>query len=54
MTRFARRFFTSPLVGEVDREAIGRGVLFRMHCVRRSPPTLTLPHKGGGKSGFHP
>lgn len=49
MTRFARRFFTSPLVGEVDREAIGRGVSGERGRTS-SPPSLSLPHKGGGKN----
>lgn len=38
---------TSPLVGEVDREAVGRGV--SPYATRAdTPPALTLPRKGGG------
>ncbi len=38
--------FTSPLAGEVDREAVGRGVA--ANTVSASPPSLALPRKGGG------
>lgn len=45
--------FTSPLVGEVDRAAIGRGVSGE-HLRTSSPPSLSLPHKGGGKNPAAP
>ena len=41
------RVFTSPLEGEVDRAAIGRGVGHKLRACG-SPPSLTLPLKGGG------
>ena len=43
----ANSVFTSPLAGEVDREAIGRGVVPNS-AMSALPPSLTLPHKGGG------
>jgi len=40
---------TSPLVGEVGRPQAGReeGAFSESQFVQR-PPSLTLPHKGGG------
>ena len=38
---------TSLLAGEVDREAIGRGVVPNS-AMSEPPPSLTLPRKGGG------
>jgi excinuclease ABC subunit C len=37
---------TSPLVGEVGAEGAGRGV--DVGAIQELPPSLTLPHKGGG------
>jgi hypothetical protein len=44
MTAFS---FTSPLAGEVDRVAVGRGVGLGSIL---EPPSLSLPRKGGGES----
>jgi hypothetical protein len=48
---------TSPLVGEVDAEGVGRGVFDAVNASAgpsrvfiRRPPSLTLPHKEGGNS----
>jgi excinuclease ABC subunit C len=41
---------TSPLVGEVGAEGAGRGVEYESPLLAELPPSLTLPHKGGGNS----
>src|SRR5262249_6967688 len=42
---------TSPLVGEVDaRSASGGGPLSVALDDQQRPPSLTLPHKGGGNA----
>ena len=49
LTRVRHSLFTSPLAGEVDREAVGRGVSGKRNacCL---PPSLTLPLMGGGNA----
>jgi len=39
--------FASPLEGEADREAVGRGVSSK-YGASGLPPSLALPLKGGG------
>jgi hypothetical protein len=45
-------YFASPLEGEADRTAVGRGVSnrFEICC---SPPSQALPLKGGGDASRH-
>jgi hypothetical protein len=44
------RFFTSPLVGQVDARSASGGGSLLIGTEQPLPPSLTLPHKGGGNT----